>query len=60
MDAIHIYAICHIWLNSYLLNPKQPKIASRVKTFSKVKGVENVLVVFSHDVWDEAINEAIR
>ena len=57
MDAIHI---CHIWLVFYLLIPKQPKIASRVKTFSKVKGVENVLVVFSHDVWDEAINEAIR
>ena len=57
MDAIHI---CHIWLVIYLLIPKQPKIASGVKTFSKVKGVENVLVVFSHDVWDEAINEAIR
>ena len=52
--------ICHIWLVSDLLIPKQPKIASRVKTFSKVKGVENVLVVFSHDIWDEVINEAIR
>ena len=28
--------------------------------FNKVKGVENVLVVFSHDVWDELINEAVR
>ena len=28
--------------------------------FNQVKGVENVLVVFSHDVWDESINEAVR
>ena len=31
-----------------------------IKSFSTSKGIQNTLLIFSHDVWDENINYLVR
>ena len=61
VDILNIHTLSsQLWANEMDGSCKFCKIYKFYKSFLQVKGLESTLVVFSHDVWDEVINKAVR
>ena len=58
VDILYIHTFSsQLWANEM---DGSCKFCKFYKSFLQVKGLESTLVVFSHDVWDEVINKAVR
>ena len=58
VDILNIHTLSsQLWANEM---DGSCKVCKFYKSFLQVKGLESTLVVFSHDVWDEVINKAVR
>ena len=61
VDILNIHTLSsQLWANEMDGSCKFCKFYKFDKSFLQVKGLESTLVVFSHDVWDEVINKAVR
>ena len=61
VDILYSHTLSsQLWANEMDGSCKFCKFYKFYKSFLQVKGLESTLVVFSHDVWDEVINKAVR